>query len=69
MSSRFVTSLEVCERIGKTRLTLGRWVKAGVFPAPKHVGVNGFSKVWLKNELDDYFSDPEGWVERHQAAA
>ena len=69
MSYRFVSTRDVCARIGKTRLTLARWVKAGIFPAPKSVGVNGFSKVWLENELDDYFADPEGWVEEHRAAA
>ena len=69
MSYRFVSTREVCTRIGKSRLTLDRWVKAGLFPAPKRVGENGFSKVWLSNELDDYFTDPEGWVEKHKAAA
>jgi len=69
MSHRFVSTREVCARIGKTRITLDRWVKAGIFPAPKRVGTNGFSKVWLENELDDYFADPEGWVERHQVVA
>jgi len=33
------------------------------------VGENGFSKVWLENELDDYFADPEGWAEKHKNAA
>jgi len=69
MPYRFVSTREVCARLGKTRLTLNRWVKAGIFPAPKRVGANGFSKVWLENELDDYFVDPEDWVKRHQAAA
>lgn len=69
MSHRFITSREVCSMTGKTRLTINKWVKAGVFPAPKNVGTNGFNKVWLSNELDDYFSDPEGWVEKHKAAA
>jgi len=69
MLHRFVSTLEVCTLIGKTRLTLDRWVKAGIFPAPKRVGENGFSKVWLENELDDYFSDPEGWVGKHKSAA
>ena len=69
MSHRFISTREVCKRIGKTRHTLDRWISAGIFPAPKRVGTNGFSKVWLENELDDYFVDPEGWVKRHQAAA
>ena len=54
---------------GKARVTIWRWVEAGIFPAPKRVGVNGFSKIWLENDLDDYFADPEGWVEKHRAAA
>ena len=69
MSHRFVSTREVCAWIGKTRLTLDRWVKAGIFPSPKRVGTNGFSKVWISNELDDYFADPEDWVERHQVVA
>lgn len=69
MPYRFVSTREVCTRIGKTRITLDRWVSAGIFPAPKRVGENGFSKVWLENELDDYFADPEDWVERHQVVA
>ena len=69
MSHRFVSTHEVCTRIGKTRLTLDRWVSAGTFPAPKRVGVNGFSKVWLEHELDDYFADPEGWAEKNKAVA
>ena len=68
MSHRFVSTREVCARIGKSRVTLGRWVKAGIFPSPKRVGVNGFSKVWLENELDDYFTDPEEWIEKHKDA-
>ena len=69
MPYRFVSTREVCVMTGKTRLTLDRWVKAQLFPAPKRVGENGFSKVWLENELDDYFTDPEAWVEKHQDAA
>ena len=69
MPYRFVSTREVCTRIGKSRLTLDRWVTAGIFPAPKRVGVNGFSKVWLEDELDEYFADPEGWVEKHKVAA
>jgi len=69
MPYRFVSTHEVCALIGKTRLTLNRWVKAGIFPAPKRVGENGFSKAWLENELDDYFDDPEGWVAKHKDAA
>jgi len=68
MPDRFVSTREVCTRIGKTRLTLARWVKARIFPAPKRVGANGFSKVWLENELDDYFTDPEEWIEKHKDA-
>jgi len=69
MPHRFVTTREVCTMTGKTRLTISRWVKAGVFPAPKNIGTNGFSKGWLENDLDVYFNDPEGWAEKHQAAA
>ena len=69
MSHRFVSTREVCARLGKTRLTINKWVKAGVFPVPKNVGTNGFNKVWLSNELDEYFADPEGWVEKHKVAA
>ena len=64
MSHRFITSREVCVMTGKTRLTINKWVKAGVFPAPKSVGTNGFNKVWLSSELDDYFADPEGWADQ-----
>ena len=69
MSYQFVTTREVCAMTGKARVTIWRWVEAGIFPAPKRVGVNGFSKIWLENDLDDYFADPEGWVEKHRAAA
>ena len=69
MPYRFVSTREVCARIGKTRITLDRWVKAGIFPTPKRVGKNGFSKVWLENELNDYFADPESWTEKHKNAA
>jgi len=69
MSHRFVTTHEVCYMTGKTRLTINKWVKAGAFPAPKNVGTNGFNKVWLETDLDDYFSDPEGWVKNHKDVA
>ena len=69
MPYRFVSTREVCTRIGKSRLTLDRWVKAGIFPAPKRVGENGFSKVWLEHELDDSFTDPEGWAKKNKTAA
>ena len=68
MSDRFVPTHDTCERANRDRVTIYRWVKAKVFPAPKKVGPNGNSNMWLESELDDYFSDPEGWIERNKAA-
>ena len=65
MSYSLIPTREVCARAGRSRVTLYRWVKAGLFPAPKNVGPNGFGNGWLEHELDDYFLDPESWVEKH----
>lgn len=69
MITRLVPTPEVCSRTGRSRVTLHRWVKAGLFPPPKNVGPNGNGNAWLESDLEDYYNDPEGWVERNKAAA
>ena len=69
MTSRLVPGSEVYSRAGRSRTTIYRWIKCGLFPPPKNVGPNGNGNAWLESELDSFFNDPEGWVKRHQAAA
>ena len=44
----------VGERVGKTRITIWRDVKAGTFPAPIELGPN--SVGWYEDEIDDWLA-------------
>jgi len=68
MSDSFVPTEEICKRVKRGRTTLYRWVKVKVFPAPKKVGTHGNTNMWLESELDEYFADPEGWIQRNKDA-
>jgi len=67
MTNRYIPTDEVCFRVGKkSRITLWRWIKAGLFPKPRQVGPDGSGNVWLESELDEFFNDPKGWVNREE---
>jgi len=69
MTNRFIPTEEVCFRVGKkSRVTLWRWINAGLFPKPRQVGPDGSGNVWLESELDEFFNDPEGWVKREKVS-
>ncbi len=42
------------ERVGKTRITIWRDVKAGTFPAPIELGPN--SVGWFEDEIDEFLA-------------
>lgn len=46
---RLISWAAVCERVGRNRSTIWRWVKSGRFPAPFEVG--GFDEA----EVDVWF--------------
>lgn len=56
---RFVLKNEVLKITGKSYPTIWRWVKAGIFPAPKKIGPNSIG--WLE-------SDIRAWLESKAAA-
>lgn len=45
---------------GKSRATIWRWVRAGLFPKPRRIGPNSIG--WLASEIN-------AWVEAHKTAA
>ena len=67
MTNRLIPTSEVCYRAGKkSRVTLWRWIKAGLFPKPRQVGPSGSGNLWLESELEEFFNDPEDWTRKHQ---
>ena len=46
---RIIKGSVVCDRTGKTRVTLWRGVRAGTFPAPLELGPN--SVGWYEDEV------------------
>ena len=61
MQDRIVSPKEVRHVAGdKSRSTIWRWVRAGIFPKPLRVGPNSIG--WLESEI-------EGWLEARKADA
>lgn len=59
MNDRFLSLPEVQHIAGnKSRVTIWRWVRDGIFPKPRQIGPN--SIAWLESELDE-------WVESRKA--
>ena len=54
-SRRLVSAKQVMIRMGWSRTTLWRRVRAGEFPAPVKTGPN--SVDWFDDEVDDYQAD------------
>lgn len=48
---RFFSYAELEERYGKSRVTLWRWVRLGLLPAPYKIGPN--SRGFASDELDE----------------
>ena len=55
MEERLLTLTQVQERIPKSRTTLYRWSKQGIFPKPVPVGVSGIA--WVESEIDQYIEE------------
>lgn len=49
---RLLTIEQVREYVPKSRTTLWRWVREGLFPEPVPVGAVG--KVWLESEIEQW---------------
>ena len=45
---------EVCAFTGKSRTTLWRWRKAGIFPSPLPIGPNSIG--WTQEQLDEWLA-------------
>ena len=53
MQDRYISLPEVRRIAGdKSRTTLWRWVRDGLFPKPRKIGPN--SAAWLESELNDW---------------
>ena len=53
MTDRYISMNETRQIAGgKSRVTLWRWVKAGLFPKPRKIGPN--SIAWLESELIEW---------------
>ncbi len=50
MSKRWLTYADLQKRYSKTRVTIYRWVRAGILPRPKRLGPN--SVGWDEEALD-----------------
>ncbi len=61
MQDRIVSPKEARHVAGdKSRSTIWRWVRAGIFPRPLRVGPNSIG--WLESEIED-------WLEARKADA
>lgn len=58
MQQTILRTPKVQERLGVTRTTLWRWVKAGRFPKPVQLGPQAVG--WLEHEID-------AWLEARAA--
>lgn len=45
----FLSFPEVKKIVGRSRVTLWRWVRAGIFPKPRQIGPN--SVAWVASEV------------------
>ena len=61
MTDRYISLPEVRMVAGnKSRTTIWRWCRLGLFPKPRKIGPNTIG--WLESEVDE-------WVESHRNAA
>lgn len=57
MISSFVTTKELMAIVGKSRATLARWVRMGIFPPPRQLGPN--SKAWSRGDVEKWLRSRE----------
>ncbi len=55
MEEKLLALAEVQKRIPKSRTTLYRWSKQGIFPKPVPVGPSGIA--WVESEIDQYIEE------------
>jgi len=55
MEEKLLALAEVQKRIPKSRTTLYRWSKQGIFPKPVPVGIGGIA--WVESEIDQYIEE------------
>ncbi len=61
---RFLPQCEVQKIAGnKSRVTLWRWVKLRIFPAPVQIGPN--SIAWRASAVQLWADDPAAWRQSH----
>ena len=61
---RFLSKKEIKALTNKSDVTIWRWVKNGIFPAPVYLGPN--SIAWTENTYNEWAKDPEAWAEKHR---
>ena len=55
----FASIRTVCSITTKSKPTIYRWVKNGLFPAPVRIGPN--SVAWRAQDIRAWMDDPSGW--------
>lgn len=53
LSDRFIGIGEVCEAMGKSKATVYRWVKQGIFPAPLKIN---HSTLWSVGDINEWIA-------------
>lgn len=58
----FLSVDEISAATGKSRVTIWRWTRDGLFPIPVRIGPN--STAWRHSDYLDWAADPAGWPKR-----
>jgi len=48
---------------GKSRVTLWRWVRLGIFPSPVQIGPNSIG--WRSSAVQEWAENPAAWRQEH----
>ena len=55
--TRFLRLRDVLQLVGVSRATLYRWVKAGLFPAPRPLTSTGSIVAWPSTEIENWIKN------------
>ncbi|TAN11541.1 MAG: AlpA family phage regulatory protein [Burkholderiaceae bacterium] len=61
----FIPLRGVCNTTTKSKPTIYRWVREGIFPAPVKIGPN--SVAWRTEDVQAWARDPQAWREARAA--
>ncbi|MDE1557030.1 AlpA family phage regulatory protein [Comamonas aquatica] len=55
----YITLPKVCGVTSRSKPTIWRWCKQGLFPAPVKIGPN--STAWRIEDVREWVADPQAW--------